>query len=88
MLFAGFLAGFSACAVLVLTTRIVGDRRQRSAFVAELSPVEREALLGFEEVRGDWLAYRDLLHRANRDALTKTGYLGNAAPVTNEGPPA
>lgn len=63
MFLTGFFAGFSACAAAVLTMRIIRDRRQRSAFIADLSPAEREALRGFEQIRGDWHAYRDLLHR-------------------------
>jgi hypothetical protein len=40
----------------------VHDRHQRSAFIANLSPAERERLKGFETVKGDWHEFRDLLH--------------------------
>jgi len=39
------------------------DRKQRTAFIASLSPAERERLKGFETVKGDWREFRDLLHR-------------------------
>jgi hypothetical protein len=39
------------------------DRKERAAFIASLSPAERERLKGFETVKGDWREFRDVLHR-------------------------
>ena len=62
MFWTGFLlVGFAACLAIGLTGHFVHDRRQRAAFIAGLSPAERERLRGFETVR-DWHAFRDLLH--------------------------
>jgi len=38
------------------------ERRERAAFIASLSPVQREKFKGFEAVKGDWRDFRDLLH--------------------------
>jgi hypothetical protein len=62
MFWTGFLMGFAACLAIGLILLIVHDRRQRAAFMARLSPEERERLRGFEKVNGDWHRYRDLLH--------------------------
>jgi hypothetical protein len=62
MFWTGFFIGFAACPAIVLTAHFVHDRRQRTAFIASLSPAERERLKGFETVRGDWHEFRDLLH--------------------------
>jgi hypothetical protein len=51
---------------ITLTAYFVRERRQRSAFIASLSLAEREALRGFEAVRGDWRAFRDLSRRPVR----------------------
>jgi hypothetical protein len=37
--------------------------RERAAFIARLSPLQRERLKGFETVGGDWRDYRDLLRQ-------------------------
>ena len=58
----GFFVGFAACLAIGLTAHFVHDRRQRAAFIASLSPAERERFRGFEKVRGDWHEFRDLLH--------------------------
>jgi hypothetical protein len=62
MFWTGFFIGFAACLAIGLTAHFVHDRRQRAAFIASLSPAERERLKGFETVRGDWHEFRDLLH--------------------------
>lgn len=58
----GFFIGFAACLAIGITGHFVHDRRQRAAFIARLSPAEQERLEGFETVKGDWHAFRDLLH--------------------------
>jgi hypothetical protein len=62
MFWTGFFIGFAACLAIGLTAHFVHDRRQRTAFIAGLSPAERERFRGFEKVRGDWHEFRDLLH--------------------------
>jgi len=57
-----FFIGVAACLAIGLTAHFVHDRRQRAAFIARLSPAERERFRGFEKVRGDWHEFRDLLH--------------------------
>jgi hypothetical protein len=57
-----FFFGFATCLAIGLTAHFVHDRRQRAAFIASLSPAQREKLKGFETVKGDWHAFRDLLH--------------------------
>ena len=52
---------FAACLALGLIGHLIYDRRQRSAFIASLSPSLRERLSGFETIEGDWRAFRDLL---------------------------
>jgi hypothetical protein len=48
-----FLSGFAACLAIWLTAHFVHEWRQRSAFIASLSPAEREKLAGFETLKGD-----------------------------------
>jgi hypothetical protein len=62
MFWTGFFIGFAACLAIGLTAHFVHDRRQRAAFIASLSPAQRERFRGFEKVRGDWHEFRDLLH--------------------------
>ena len=62
MFWTGFFIGFAACLTMGLIVHFIHDRRQRSAFIASLSPPERERLKGFEMVEGDWREFRDLLH--------------------------
>jgi hypothetical protein len=62
MFWTGFFIGFAACLAIGLTAHFVHDRRQRSAFIARLSPSQRERLRGFETVRGNWHEFRELLH--------------------------
>jgi hypothetical protein len=62
MFWRGFFIGFAACLAIGLTAHFIHERRQRAAFVASLSPAERERLRGFETVKGDWQEFRDLLH--------------------------
>ena len=61
MFWASFLSGFAACLAIGLTAYFVREWRQRSAFIASLSPAEREKLTGFEALKGDWHAFRELL---------------------------
>jgi hypothetical protein len=56
------IVGFAAYLAIILTGHFIHDRRQRTAFIANLTPAERERLEGFESVRGDWHEFRDLLH--------------------------
>jgi hypothetical protein len=57
-----FSIGFAACLATGFTVSFVNNRRQRAAFIASLSPAERERLGHFEAVKGDWHEFRDLLH--------------------------
>jgi hypothetical protein len=61
MFWTGVFIGFAACLAIGLTAHFTHDRRQRSAFIASLSPALRERLSGFETIEGDWRAFRDLL---------------------------
>ncbi|MGY2903715.1 hypothetical protein ACVWVY_002736 [Bradyrhizobium sp. URHC0002] len=65
MFWTGFFVGFAACLAIGLTGHVVHDRRQRAAFIASLSPAERERLRGFETVKGDWHEFRDLLQHTH-----------------------
>lgn len=49
---APFLSDFAACLAIWLSAHFGREWRQRSAFIASLSPTEREKLLGFETVKG------------------------------------
>ena len=55
--------GFAACLAIALTGHFIHERRQRAAFIATLTPAEREKLKGFESVKGDWHEFRELLHQ-------------------------
>jgi hypothetical protein len=57
-----FFVSFAACLAIGFIVSFVHDRRQRAAFIASLSPAERERLGSFEAVKGDWHEFRDLLH--------------------------
>lgn len=61
MFWTGFLIGFAVCLATGLIGHFIYDRRQRSAFIASLSPGLRERLSGFETIKGDWRAFRELL---------------------------
>jgi hypothetical protein len=61
MFWTGFVIGFAACFATGLAAYFVHDHRQRSAFIARISPSERESLRGFEAAKGDWHEFRDLL---------------------------
>ena len=63
MFWAGFFIGFAACLAIGLTAHFLHDRRQRAAFIAGLSPEERERLGGYEAVKGNWHEFRELLHQ-------------------------
>ena len=56
-----FFNGFAACLAIGFIVGFIHDRRQRATFVASLSPAERERLEGFETIKGDWRAFRNLL---------------------------
>jgi hypothetical protein len=60
MFWTGFAYGFAACLAVGLTARFMNEWIQRSAFIARLSPAQREILWGFEAIKGDWRAFRDL----------------------------
>jgi hypothetical protein len=51
MFWTGFFVGFAACLAIGLTAHFIHERRQRAAFIASLSPAERERLRGFETVK-------------------------------------
>jgi len=57
-----YFIGFAACLAIGLTAHVVHYRRQRAAFIAGLSPAEREMLEGYETFKGDWHDFRDKLH--------------------------
>jgi hypothetical protein len=61
MFWTGFAIGFAVCLAIGLTAHFVRERRQRSAFIASLSPAQRERLRAFEMVNRDWRTFRDLL---------------------------
>jgi hypothetical protein len=52
MFWTGFFIGFAACLAIGLTAHFVRDRRQRAAFIARLSPAQRERLRVFERGQG------------------------------------
>jgi hypothetical protein len=79
MFWTGFFIGFAACLAIGLTAQFFHDRRQRAAFIASLSPAERETFRGFEKIRGDWHEFRDLLHTHAREAPAENHCRGNAA---------
>jgi hypothetical protein len=79
MFWTGFFIGFATCLAIGLTAHFVHDRRQRAAFIASLSPAERERFRGFEKIRGDWHEFRDLLHTHAREAPAENHCRGNAA---------
>jgi hypothetical protein len=60
MFWTGFVYGFAVCLAVGLTARFMHEWIQRSAFIASLSPAQREILWGFEAIKGDWRAFRDL----------------------------
>jgi len=60
MFWTGFACGFAACFTVGLAARFMQEWIQRSAFVASLSPAQREILWGFEAIKGDLRAFRDL----------------------------
>lgn len=47
MFWAPFLSGFAACLAIWASAHFVREWRQRSAFIASLSPTEREKFVGF-----------------------------------------
>ena len=66
MIWTDLSIGFVGCIAITLAAYVVRERRQRSAFIASLSPAQREGLRGFETVKGDWRAFRDLSPRPVR----------------------
>jgi hypothetical protein len=73
MFWAPFLSGFAACLAIWASAHFVREWRQRSAFIASLSPTEREKLVGFETVKGDWHAFRELLIISNHSVPDDPG---------------
>lgn len=57
----GLALGIAVCFAIGLMAHLIRERRHRSAFIATLSPAQRERFEGFETVKGDWRAFRDLL---------------------------
>ena len=57
----GFFIGFAACLAIGVAAHVVHYRRERAAFIAGLSPAEREMLEGYETLKSDWHDFRDLL---------------------------
>jgi hypothetical protein len=53
--------GLVVCFAILLTAKFARERRERAAFVANLSSAERERLKGFERVEGDWREFRVLI---------------------------
>jgi hypothetical protein len=51
MFWTGFAYGFAACLAVGLTARFMQEWMQRSAFIASLSPAEREILWGSRRSR-------------------------------------
>jgi hypothetical protein len=66
MFWTGFAIGVAVC--LAITAHVVRERRQRSAFITSLSPAQREGLWGFETVKGDWRAFKELVEFERRKA--------------------
>ena len=60
MFWTGFASGFAVCLAVGLTARFINEWIQRSAFIASLSPAQRQTLWGYEAIKGDWRAFRDL----------------------------
>jgi hypothetical protein len=79
MFWTGFFIGFAACLAIGLTAHFVHDRRQRAAFIASLSPAERQRLRGFETVKGNWHEFRDYCIISSRPCQQKNHCRGNAA---------
>jgi len=61
MIWTSFAIGVAVCLAITLTAHVVRERRQRSAFITSLSPAQREGLWGFETVKGDWRAFKELV---------------------------
>ena len=59
MFWTGFAYGFAACLAVGLAARFMHEWIERTAFIASLSPAQREILWGFEAIKGDWRAFRD-----------------------------
>jgi hypothetical protein len=51
------------CLAIWFAAQFARERRERAAFIASLSPLQRERLKGFETVGGDWRDFRDLLRQ-------------------------
>jgi hypothetical protein len=68
MFWTGFVVGIAASIVAHFATGLamffVHDHHQRSAFMAHLSPSQREDLREFESARGNWHEFRDMLLRS------------------------
>jgi len=51
------------CLAIWFTAQFARKRRERAAFIASLSPAQRERLKSFETVGGNWRDYRDSMHQ-------------------------
>jgi hypothetical protein len=61
MFWTGFATGVAVSLAIGLAWYYVRERRQRLAFVASLSPAQREAFRDFEATNRGWRTFRDLL---------------------------
>jgi hypothetical protein len=61
MFWTGFATGVAVSLAIGLAWYYVRERRQRLAFVASLSPAQREAFRDFEATNRGWRTLRDLL---------------------------
>jgi len=61
MFWAGFAIGVAVSLAIGLAWHFVRERRQRLAFIASLSPAQREAFRAFEATNRGWRTFRDLL---------------------------
>jgi hypothetical protein len=61
MFWTGFATGFAVCLAIGLAWHFVRERRQRSSFMASLSPAQREAFRRFEAANRSWRTFRDSL---------------------------
>ena len=66
MIWTSFTIGVAVCLASTLTAHVVRERHQRSAFINSLSPAQREGLWGFETVKGDWRAFKELVEFERR----------------------
>jgi hypothetical protein len=61
MFWTGFATGVAVSLAIGLAWHFVRERRQRLAFIASLSPAQRETFRAFEATNRGWRTFRDLL---------------------------